>query len=260
MIPPPPMSLPRALVLAHRRGEVTTDDLFRGLMAHREWLVPLPCFSSAERRDAQKVSFGPRQHSPPGELWLFSEQGTAHHATTQGAVLGCFLLGVQGTRLFSKLPPDTRVVKINPSGYPEDLLELDAAEFERLQTWAETVALEQDLLRAGNPASDASLLARMHQHPTYYVPLLPDGRMLAKPGEGGFEQPGVVCTSPDSYEVFADALDPSLKSELACTVLTGAELTEEVSRQGVDAIFLNPFGPGPTAVWPRSIAEQIAAA
>ncbi len=252
------MSLPRALVLARRRGEASFQEILRGLLVHPGWLVPVGFFPRAELAGAYKVAFGPRHQCPPAELWIFSEHGTAQHAASQGAPLGAFVVGVEGTAVFGGLPPEVSTVRINPFGYPEDLLVLEAQELAEAGVWARTVDLEERLRRSADPARDGELLTRLRHHDAYHIPLLPDGRMLAKPGEGGFAQPGVVCTSTDSYEAFVAVLEPALRQQLRRTVVDGARLREELSRQDIDGVFLNPFGPGPTALWPLALLDLVA--
>lgn len=252
------MSLPRALILAHQRGEASFHDLLRAFMAHRAWLVPVDFFPRPTLRDAYKVSFGPRHQRPPGEIWLFSEHGTAQYAASQGAALGAFVLGVEGSAIFGGLPPEVRLIRINPGGYPEDLLVIGPESLEEVGAWARTIELEERLRRCPDPSRDVELLSGLRRHDRYHVPLLPDGRMLAKPGEGGFAQPGVVCTSADSYETFVSALEPALHQQIAARVLDGPGLREELARQDVDGVYLNPFGPGPTATWSLALADLIA--
>ncbi len=247
------MSLPRALILAHHRNEASFQELLRAFMGHRAWLVPLDFFPRPALQDAYKVSFGPRHQCPPGELWLFSEHGTAQYAASQGAALGAFVLGVEGTSIFGQLSPQTRLIRVNPCGYPEDLLVLGPESLQEVGAWARTVTFEERLRGCADPSQDDELLTYLRHHDGYHVPLLPDGRMLAKPGEGGFAQPGVVCTSADSYEAFVTVLEPPLRQQIAQSVMNGVRLREELTRQDVDGVYLNPFGPGPTATWPLTL-------
>lgn len=254
------MSIPRALLLAHQRGEASVNQVLRGMMSHKGWLVPVNFFQPEEVRDTYKVAFGPRHQIPHAELWIYTEQGTATYAVQQGALLGAYVTMIPGTVLFQRMPEAAQTLKVNAGGYEEDLLELERVSFDRLALWARTVELEQALDGCADPTIDLQLMAKMRAHPEYHVPLLPDGRMIAKPGEGGFRQPGVVCSSPDSYDVFVAALDEELQQQIQHSIVDGDGLSAELVRQEIDAVYLNPFGPGPTLTWPRAVGEAIATA
>ncbi|MBX3249162.1 MAG: hypothetical protein KF901_18430, partial [Myxococcales bacterium] len=139
------MSRARASVLAARRDELPRERMFRVLMEHREWLVPLTALGRDELSRCGKVSFGPRAQTPPGELWVFTETATAQSALSHGAVLGSFVTSVDGARLFGALLGGAEIVRINPAGYPEDLLSFEPGEYAELARWAQLVGREREL-------------------------------------------------------------------------------------------------------------------
>ena len=215
---------------------------------HREWLVPVSFFPAERVATATKVSFGPRSHVPPHELWIFSESATVHAALAHGAVLGSYVPSIAGTELFAMLGDDVQVLRVNPAGYEDDLHCFEPDAFAELRTWAGTVRNERSVLGGGVDAQ------ALRAHPELHVPVLPDGRMIAKPGHVGFAQPSVVCTSLDCYEAVVGALDPGLAAQLRHVVLDGTRFLEEVARQrDVDALYFNPFGPGVTRTCARSV-------
>ena len=247
MFQPPPMSRPRTAIPALRRGQTSRAAVLRALVEHHEWLVPVSFFPRDRVACAGKVSFGPRSHMPPGELWIFTESATVHAAIAHGAVLGSYVSSVSGTELFELVTDEVRLLRVNPSGYADDLLAFEPESFAELRAWSERIRQERRLLGA---AVDA---AALRAHPELHVPLLPDGRMIAKPGHEGFAQPGVVCTSLDCYEAFIGALDPSLAAQLKHVVVDGETFVRDMSRQReVDALYFNPFGPAPTRTWARA--------
>jgi hypothetical protein len=247
MFQPPPMSRPRTAIPALRRGHASRAAVLRALVEHREWLVPVSFFPRERVATCGKVSFGPRSHMPPGELWIFTETATVHAALAHGAVLGSYVPSIQGTELFGALTDEVRLLRVNPSGYADDLLAFEPESFPELRAWADRVRHEQRLL--GTKVDPAALRAC----PELHVPLLPDGRMIAKPGHDGFAQPGVVCTSLDCYEAFVGALDPGLAAQLRHVVVDGETFLRDMSRQReVDALYFNPFGPAPTRTWSRA--------
>lgn len=248
MVTPPPMSQVRALVHAKVRGEVDVDAVLRAAVSHRGWLVPVQHLERGRVQEGYKVSFGPRQQVPVGELWVFSEQATANQAISQGALLGTYLAGMDGTEVFGELHADIQRVRINPGGYPADELAYERGEgFALIGRWAAIVSLERCL--AMHAQFDGAVSTRLRAHESYHVPLLPDGRFIAKPGHEGFSQPSVVCTSPDSFNAFLNVLEPSLVDQIRRECWNGAALRDELARQQVDALYLNPVGPGPTRTW-----------
>ncbi len=254
------MSRPRAAYHAQLRGEVSSEQVLRALMEHPGWLVPLRCFEGDELASARKVCFSPRAQVPVGELWLFTETGTAQQATIQGSSLGTYVAGVPGMVLFQRLQHSAELIRVNPGGWEEDAFSFDAGARPILAAWAKTVQLERFLGSVAEPGSNASLLARLRSHDGYRVPLLPDGRMVARPGHDGFQQPSVVCTSVDSYQAFVALLPPEMANTVHCEVLNGDGLASMVSRQRIDALYLNPAGPGPTRTLPRDVGVALASA
>jgi len=253
------MSRPRAAFHAQLRGDASVHEVLRAFMEHREWLVPLSFFDGDELAAARKVSFGPRHQLPRSELWVFSEQATAQQAVVNGNLLGTYVAGVPGIVLFERIPEDATQVRVNCGGWEQDALEFDAQGFQLLTGWARTVRLERLLQGCADPASSPKLLDDMRAHESYRVPFLPDGRMVSKPGHDGFEQPSVVCTSIDSYEAFLEALDAELREQIRCEVLDGPQLCDRVRPQKIDALFLNPMGPGPTRTLPKQLCDAITA-
>lgn len=261
MIPPPPMSRPRAVRLAQARGDADTNEVLRAFMSHKEWLAPISLFEGAEVADARKISLGPRTQVPNDEVWIFTEQGTAIQATRNGTLLGTYVTGVRGDALFRRLPEVASYVVVNGGGFEDDRLDFDRSGFQRLVGWAEAVSLERALAKAGALDSNAELLARMRVLGEWYLPLFADGRMIAKAGFEGYEQPGVACTTPDSYDAFVGALDPELQKQVQRMVVDGEGLCAELANQEqVDALYLNPFGPGPTLTIPRSVFDLVKSA
>lgn len=262
MFPPPPMSRPRAQVHARSRGEASPHALHRALVDHTQWLVPLQFFQSLHgdaMASARKMSFSPRSNVPPEQLWLFTEQGTAQQAATQGALLGTYVIGVDGVSLFGSLPSDVKSVHVNAGGFDGDLLTLDGDALHALRAWARLVHLERGLAAHGDPRQVPELAGALQAYRTYHVPFFPDGRLIAKAGYEGYRQPVVVCTGPDSYETFVGALELALQGQVQLRRLDLASLHGEVARQDVDALYLNPLGPGPTGLWPRALCDALVA-
>jgi len=255
------MSRPRAVRLAQARGEADTNEVLRAFMAHKEWLAPISLFEGSEVADARKLSLGSRTQVPADEIWIFSEQGTAIQATRNGTLLGCYVKGVRGDALFRRLPEVASYVVINGGGYEDDRLDFDRSGFDQLLRWAEAVSLERALSAADAIENDPELLARMRALDAWYLPLFGDGRMIAKAGHEGYDQPGVACSTPDSYAAFVNALDPAMRQQVKRMVVDGKGLCVELQNQTqVDALYLNPFGPGPTATLPRSAFDLIKSA
>ncbi|MBO6933586.1 MAG: hypothetical protein JJ863_01380 [Deltaproteobacteria bacterium] len=252
------MSRPRAVRLAQARGDADTSQVLREFMAHKEWLAPISLFEGSEVADARKVSLGSRTQVPADEVWIFTEQGTAIQATRNGTLLGCYVSGVRGDALFRRLPEVASYVVINGGGFEDDRLDFDRQSFDQLVRWAEAVSLERAVAAADSIATNGEILARMRALDAWYLPLFGDGRMIAKAGHDGYDQPGVACTTPDSYAAFVNALDPQLRQQVKRMVVNGEGLCVELQNQTqVDALYLNPFGPGPTATIPRSVFDLI---
>ncbi|MAQ18959.1 MAG: hypothetical protein CMN30_29700 [Sandaracinus sp.] len=252
------MSRPRAVRLAQARGEADANEVLRAFMSHKEWLAPIQLFEGAEVSAARKVSLGPRTQVPNDEVWIFSEQGTAIQATRNGILLGTYVSGVRGDALFRRLPEVASYVVVNGGGYDEDRLDFDRSGFDRLIGWAEAISFERAVVGTAAWEQQPELLARMRALESWYIPLFADGRMIAKAGHDGFQQPSVACTTPDSYNGFVNMLEPELRQQVRRMVVNGEGLCAEITRQTqVDALYLNPFGPGPSVTIPRHVFDLV---
>ena len=149
---------------------------------------------------------------------------------------------------------------VNGGGFQEDRLDFDRSGFGTLTAWAEAISFERALVTCTHIQREPELLARAKALGAWYVPVLPDGRMIAKAGHEGYREPGVVCTTPDSYAAFVSALEPDLSRRVKQRIISGSELCEEVRAQSVDALYLNPFGPGPSLVFPKGVFDLVAIA
>ncbi|MEM1414112.1 MAG: hypothetical protein AAGH15_04395 [Myxococcota bacterium] len=257
------MSRPRATVHARLRGESSPEELHRAFVEHREWLVPLQFYRALHgdaMAQARKMSFGARTAVPPEELWLFTEQGTAQQASNQGALLGTYVLGVDGVELFQSLPATVAAVRVNAGGFDGDLLSFEGGALDGLRDWAVAVRIERGLAAGDDPRATPELMASLRSFRAYHVPVFADGRLIAKAGHEGFQQPAVVCTAPDAFAGFLGALDAGMQAQVELRRLGAQELMAEVERQGIDALYLNPVGPGPARVLPRAVCDAIVAA
>lgn len=244
------MSRPRAARLAFDRGECAEPVVMRAFMEHTEWLAPAWLFDKAT--EGRKVCFDGQHVVPEGELWVFTEAATATHASQSGTRLGTYVSGIPGTELFGALMKDSAAVRINPGGYTEDELRFTPDAYGGLTEWATGIAVERGLPYVTEGVFSETMIQRLRTHPRYYLPFFSDGRMISKPGYGGFDQPGVLCVTPDAYDAFTGALDETLVEQIEQVIATPEELKQHVEKQKIDGVYFNPMGPGPSTVLPAS--------
>ena len=222
------------------RGECTETEVMRAFMEHPEWLAPAWCFG--KRAPGRKVCFDGQHVVPEGEMWVFTESATANHASQSGTRLGTYVGGLPGTELFGVLMPRAKALRINPGGYPEDELYVGEEQYAMFREWAVGVAIERALPWVKGVIG-GELLDKMLQHERYHLPFFDDGRMISKPGHGGFEQPGVVCVTPDAFAAFEAAVGPELGGKMRLEVVDAEKLAYHLKKQKIDGVYINPMGP-----------------
>ncbi|MEM6957780.1 MAG: hypothetical protein AAF645_18945 [Myxococcota bacterium] len=250
------MTRAREARLAHGRGECAEAVVLRAFMEHVEWLAPAWVFG--KRAGGRKVCFDGQHVVPEGELWVFTEAATATHASQSGTRLGTYVAGIPGIELFGALKERAKALRINPGGYAEDELHLAPESYETLGEWASGVAVER-VIPYGEGGLSAAAIERLRAHHHFHLPLFEDGRMISKAGHGGFEQPGVVCVTPDAYDNFEAAIGDELRAQLTRQVIGADALALHLRKQKIDAVYFNPMGPAGSVVLPIAAFEGLTA-
>jgi hypothetical protein len=164
--------------------------------------------------------------------------------------LGSFVTPVSGIELFCALESRVGKLKVNPGGGLEHFWFIGAEAVPLARLWGRAVRLEA--LLAHPSRSKEGLHAALRTFEAYTILALPNGAVATAVGLGGFQNPAMVFTSPDSFErMLAQA--PHLEPRH----LGARELFELLPRAGVDGIAFNPMGPGPAACFPLSLGVNV---
>ena len=141
-------------------------------------------------------------------------------------------------------------MKVNPGGSLAHFWFMGADAIPLARLWGRAVRLETLL---GNPKMPkAALHAALRTFEAYTILVHPNGGVATAQGQGGYKNPAMVFTSPDSFEK-VQAEVPGL----GAVHLTAAELFELLPRAGVDGIAFNPMGPGPRTFFPLHLGVNV---
>ena len=229
--------------------QATAHEVMRALATHDAWFVPLGFAPNLGRSEFERiVMLGKNGAPPPGELYVFTDESCLD--LVQNQPLGGFVHPVTGIELFCALADGLVKMKVNPGGPLAHFwfVGKDAIPLARL--WGRAVRLEALLADASAPKEALSAALRTFEGFTILVH--PNDAVATALGVGGFKNPAMVFTSPDSFERM-QAQAPNTRA----VHLSGRELFELVPRAGVDGIVFNPVGPGPTTVLPLTVVASV---
>lgn len=229
--------------------QASTHEVMRALASHPGYFVPIGFAPLLHRNEFERIVMLSEKGGPPqGELYVFTDESCLDLVSKQP--LGSFVTPVSGIELFCALEDKLGKLKVNPGGKLEHFWFIGAEAISLARLWGRAIRLET--LLADPSRSKEGLHAALRTFEAYTILVLPNGAVATAVGLGGFQNPAMVFTSPDSFErVLAQA--PTLQPKH----LGARELFELLPRAGVDGIAFNPMGPGPAAFFPLSLGVNV---
>lgn len=246
------MSAKFALAVYHTgfgRKVVGMSEVLRALVSHREWLVPLEMFAregESKRRIEKMLVLGSERIAPADELWIFTDEEAALEAHAKHPLLGTYGGGMSGTELFGKIPPNVKLVSINP-GSPEKYSWYfqTGGGIEAARMWAKAIALEDRF-------AEWEQIGAFDEQAFDEFPCITfnrvSGGVLLLPYESGTVSRAAVFTAPDCVEKFLSRFSESQRAQLTEATVEGAAMLKQLLELGADGIVFNIFGPGATFV------------
>ena len=227
----------------------TTHEVMRALASHPAYFVPLGFAPTLGRSEFERIVMLSTKGGPPvGELYVFTDEACLDLVAKQP--LGSFVTPVSGIELFCALEEKVGKLKINPGGSLEHFWFVGAEAIPLARLWGRAVRLET--LLANPSKSKEGLHAALRTFEAYTILVHPNDAVATARGIGGYGNPAMVFTSPDSFEK-VQAQAPGTRT----AHLSGKELFELLPRAGVDGIVFNPMGPGPVAFFPLSLGVSV---
>ncbi|MDP2272934.1 MAG: hypothetical protein Q8K32_19510 [Archangium sp.] len=225
-------------------------EVMRALASHPGYFVPIGFAPTLGRSEFDRIVMLSTQGGPPaGELYVFTDEACLDLVSAQP--MGSFVTPVSGIELFCALPTNQPLkLKVNPGGTLEHFWFVSAEAISLARLWGRAIRLETLL---ANPAlSKDGLHAALRTFEAFTILVHPNDAVATAQGLGGYQNPAMVFTSPDSFErVLAQA--PAMRVEH----LGAKALFELLPRAGVDGIVFNPLGPGPRAFFPLSLGVSV---
>ena len=227
----------------------TTHEVMRALATHPTYFVPIGFAATLGRSEFDRIVMLSTKGGPPSdELYVFTDESCLDLVANQP--LGSFVTAVSGIELFCALEEKVGKLKVNPGGPREHFWFVGTEAISLARLWGRAVRLEA--LLANPEKSKAGLHAALRTFEAFTILVHPNDAVATAQGLGGFKNPAMVFTSPDSFEkVLAQA--PGTRT----AHLSGKELFELLPRAGVDGIVFNALGPGPRAVFPLSLSVSV---
>lgn len=248
---------PADVLAAYGAGQADANDVMRALVSHRGWLVPIDFFAQCRGDGARAdgvIILSAESQAPPGNLWLFTDEGAARLAQSKGASLGAYAGRLSGTELFGAVGPEHRTVWVNPgSPLEQTWLFQEGSAANAGGLWAEAVALEESF--AGWEAAGAPDLRALEDYRAFMLYNHASGPVITLPNRGGMSNPAAAFTAPDCADAFLRLLGEEQSAQLQPVTIDGKSLLSNPPL-GIDGLLFNPFGPGATYALPLSADED----
>ena len=229
--------------------QASSHEVMRALASHPGYFVPIGFAPALHRNEFERiVMFSEKGGPPQGELYVFTDESCLDLLGKQP--LGSFVTPVSGIELFCALDEKVGKLKVNPGGKLEHFWFMGGEAISLARLWGRAIRLET--LLANPSRSKEGLHAALRTFEAYTILVHPNDAVATAQGVGGYQNPAMVFTSPDSFErVLAQA--PSMRVQH----VSGKELFELLPRAGVDGIAFNTMGPGPAVCFPLSIGVNV---
>lgn len=229
--------------------QASPHEVMRALASYADYFVPISFAPTLGRSEFERILMvSPSGGPPPGELYVFTDEACIDALGKQP--LGSFVTPVSGIELFCALPDGLKKFKVNPGGKLEHFWFVGEDAIPLARLWGRAVRLEA--LLANPSRSKEGLHAALRTFEAYTILVDPNGAVATARGLGGYTNPAMVFTSPDSFEkVLTEA--PQMQPRH----LGARELFELLPRAGVDGIAFNPLGPGSTVFFPLKLGVNV---
>lgn len=220
---------PRDAVLAHVNRQLGKFELYRALLAHRDWRVPRPA-------DATLPTVIVADASQVGSIWAFSDEAayqaacTAVHAAAIGPI-------ARLTHLDEVLvQDDPRVTRLTIDPSSPIAFHVQTDELAVLRRLARAVRVERALAEEDHRAARA-----YDRYAVPYFGVLGQGHnLITLPSQRG--KMLAAFTAADAIDAFLAAGSDENRAQVKFAVIDGEQLfgTVEELAQGV---LINPMGP-----------------
>jgi hypothetical protein len=247
------MSLPdaRTAVCEHLAGRLSSATLFRSLMAHPDWHVPVYASSEGE---AAVMTFV----DAAGARWIkvFTDLAAVEAWAEQGGgVPGQQCVVTDGANLFGALEDTLAGVEINP-GLPEGV-HYQQQHLPLLRQWARIVELESALETIDTGETPIGLL---RDYDAYVIVLKrtgPDTAQLVLAPDADGRLLAAVFTAEDTLAAFFDQVLATADFEPIPVRVNGRQLFGQLQALNLDGLVFNCSGPIPPRAFGRRLADYV---
>ncbi len=250
------MTLPdaRAAAREHLAGRLSHATLFRSLMTHADWHVPVR--SASADGEAAVLTFV----DAAGERWIkiFTDLSAAEAwAEQEGSGLGGQCVVTDGANLFGSLDDELAGVEINP-GFPEGI-HYQRQHIPLLRQWARIIELESALETVDRGETPIGLL---RDYDAYVLVLKRTGaesaQLVLAPDDNG-RALAAVFTAEDTLAAFFDQVLSSADFEPIPVRVTGEQLFAQLQALPLDGLVFNCSGPIPPRAFGKRLADYVLA-
>ncbi|MFQ3582977.1 MAG: SseB family protein [Chloracidobacterium sp.] len=247
------MPLPdaRTAVREHLAGRITHATLFRSLMTHVDWHVPV---HTSPEGEAVVLTFV----DAAGERWIkvFTDLSAVEAWVAQeGKELDGQCLVTDGANLFGALDAELAGVEINP-GLPEGV-HYQRQHIPLLQQWARIIELESALETIDAGETPIGLLRDYDAYVLVLKRTGADSAQLVLAPDADDRMLAAVFTAEDTLAAFFDQVLASADFEPIPVRVNGEQLFTQLQTLPLDGLVFNCSGPTQPRAFGKRLADYV---
>ncbi|OYT72538.1 MAG: hypothetical protein CFK52_04905 [Chloracidobacterium sp. CP2_5A] len=244
------MPLPdaRAAAREHLAGRLSHAALFRSLVSHADWHVPV---RSSANGEAAVLTFA----DPAGARWvkIFTDLSAIETwAEQEGGGLDGQCVVTDGANLFGALDDELAGVEINP-GSPEGI-HYQRQHLPLLRQWARIIELESALETVDQGETPIGLLRDYDAYVLVLKRVGDDSAQLVLAPDDQGRALAAVFTAEDTLAAFCDQVLSSADFEPIPVRVNGERLFAQLQALPLDGLVFNCSGP----IQPRAFGKRLA--
>lgn len=247
-------------LLACNQQYIGESDLMRSLINYRKWFAPFDLFSyngKTSRVFDETLVLTADLTTTGDEVWIFTDEESAHAANPHKPFLGTFVGGIRGIELRLAVRPTVKTIRINPHSPAAFSLTLEENGIRTFRIWGAIVACEEryvQMQQTGKPDVEN------FDSDEFWVFDHSTGPIITLPNRSGMKNPAAAFTAPDCVEKFLAKVDAKLRSEIHSVKTTRRDLMQKRREMGIDGLIINVYGPGASSAVSFDLLDPASAA
>ena len=234
-----------------KNEEISIHECFRALAQYEHWVV------GASEQDGEL--FPVLNEGPDGHWLLVFSSVTAFQNYLKARKLETPppYISIKGEWLFRNANPE-QIQGIALDIGTEHTMPIYSAQFDLLQQWSQTLAVEY-IIAALKKESKPELLKALAGYPQFYLPVISDdnGDQIILTPDSENRQLAAIFTSEDAGALFLNQAEEDLEGTLQLQECSGSNLFSSLQSMPLDGLVFNPAGPIQPQAFSKALLDAI---